>query len=56
MICTLPEQMPRAETLHYLGAGGWQPDAAVDALLDRAEQALRRTQEKRPDLLKKEHF
>ena len=41
MICTLPEQMPRAETLHYLGAGGWQPDAAVDALLDRAEQALR---------------
>lgn len=36
-----PQNDTRAETLRYLGAGGWQPDAASQALLQKAEDALR---------------
>lgn len=37
MDLTLPQSIPRAAVLRYLGAAGWQPDAAAAALLDRAE-------------------
>ncbi len=33
----LPQTIDRATVLRYLGAAGWQPDAATDALLARAE-------------------
>ena len=36
-----PQNDTRAETLRYLGAGGWQPDAAPQVLLQKAEDALR---------------
>ena len=36
-----PQNDTRAETLRYLGAGGWQPDAASQVLLQKAEDALR---------------
>ena len=36
-----PQNDTRAETLLYLGAGGWQPDAASQVLLQKAEDALR---------------
>ena len=36
-----PQNDTRAETLRYLGAGGWQPDAASQVLLQKAENALR---------------
>lgn len=36
-----PEPAPRAETLRYLGASGWQPDEAAENLLTRADAALR---------------
>ena len=36
-----PQNDTRAETLRYLGAGGWQPDAASEVLLQKAEDALR---------------
>lgn len=39
----LPARIDRADTLRYLGAGGWQPDAGTEALLDRAEQLLLQT-------------
>ncbi len=32
----LPQAIDRAAVLRYLGAAGWQPDAAAAALLDRA--------------------
>lgn len=35
------QAIDRATVLRYLGAGGWTPDAATDALLDRAEAAVR---------------
>ena len=36
-----PQSDTRTETLRYLGAGGWQPDAASQVLLQKAEDALR---------------
>ena len=36
-----PQNDTRAETLRYLGAGGLQPDAASQVLLQKAEDALR---------------
>lgn len=36
-----PQMLDRATVLRYLGAGGWTPDAATAALLDKAETALR---------------
>ncbi len=38
----LPQTLDRRETLRYLGAAGWQPDAAAAALLSDAEASLRR--------------
>ena len=32
-----PQNDTRAETLRYLGAGGWQPDAASQVLLQKAD-------------------
>ena len=32
-----PAAIDRATALRYMGAAGWQPDAAVTALLDKAE-------------------
>ncbi|MGN0984665.1 MAG: methionine synthase [Gemmiger sp.] len=40
MDLTLPAHIDRAETLRYLGAGGWQPDAGTEALLNEAERRL----------------
>lgn len=37
----IPAAVDRATALRYLGAAGWQPDAASAALLDRAEAQLR---------------
>ncbi len=39
----VPAAVDRSTALRYLGASGWQPDAASAALLDRAEQMLRET-------------
>lgn len=39
----IPAVVDRGTALRYLGASGWQPDAASAALLDRAEDLLRRT-------------
>lgn len=39
----LPDHIDRAGTLSYLGAGGWQPDAGTEALLNRAEELLLQT-------------
>lgn len=40
MQITTPLAVDRATALRYLGAAGWQPDAAVAGLLDRAEALL----------------
>ena len=32
-----PAVIDRATALRYMGAAGWQPDAAAAALLDKAE-------------------
>ena len=45
-----PQNNTRAETLRYLGAGGWQPDAASQVLLQKAEDALRAAAEKSQEL------
>lgn len=39
----LPDRIDRTETLRYLGAGGWNPDAGTEALLAEAERLLLRT-------------
>lgn len=36
MDLSLPQTIDRAAVLRYLGAAGWQPDAAAAALLDKA--------------------
>ncbi len=36
MQLSLPQTIDRATLLRYLGAAGWQPDAATDALLQKA--------------------
>lgn len=38
-----PEAVDRRKALRYMGAAGWQPDAACTALLDRAEAQLLQT-------------
>lgn len=43
MVRPIPPQIDRATALRYMGATGWQPDAASAALLDRAEEKLRQT-------------
>lgn len=35
-----PEIIDRSTALRYMGASGWQPDAATSALLDRAEKKV----------------
>lgn len=40
MECALPQTIDRGAALRYLGAAGWQPDAAAAALLDKAEVML----------------
>ena len=35
-----PSAIHRATALRYMGAAGWQPDAATTALLDRAEKMI----------------
>lgn len=35
-----PERLDRATALRYMGAAGWEPDAASSALLDKAEKRL----------------
>ena len=35
-----PSAIDRATALHYMGAAGWQPDAATSALLDHAEKSV----------------
>ena len=40
MQLTLPQSIDRAAVLRYLGAAGWQPDAAAAALLDDAEAQI----------------
>lgn len=40
MQLTLPRSIDRAAVLRYLGAAGWQPDAAAAALLDDAEAQI----------------
>ena len=37
MDIALPKSIDRTAVLRYLGAAGWQPDAAAAALLDKAE-------------------
>ena len=46
MVHTVPQQLNRREALRYLGVKG-EPDGATLALLDRAEQTLRRTAQPR---------
>lgn len=36
----VPDAVDRQTALRYMGAAGWQPDAATNALLDRAEARL----------------
>lgn len=43
MQLSLPKNIDRAAALRYLGAAGWQPDAATNILLDTAEKALLQT-------------
>lgn len=43
MIRAKPQAIDRATALRYMGAVGWQPDASVTALLDRAEAQLQKT-------------
>lgn len=35
-----PERLDRSTALRYMGAAGWEPDAASSALLDQAEKRL----------------
>lgn len=39
----LPAAIDRTTALRYMGASGWQPDAATAALLDKAEAAVLKT-------------
>lgn len=41
MQLTVPQAIDRPTVLRYLGAAGWDPDAATAALLDRAEALVR---------------
>lgn len=43
MVREKPQSIDRAAALRYMGAAGWQPDAASAALLDRAEAQLLQT-------------
>lgn len=43
MVRPKPQSIDRAITLRYMGASGWEPDAASAALLDRAEHQLMQT-------------
>ena len=43
MVRPKPQSVDRATALRYMGAAGWQPDAASTALLDNAEQQLMKT-------------
>lgn len=43
MVREKPQSIDRATALRYMGAAGWQPDAASAALLDRAEAQLLQT-------------
>jgi len=40
MLRPKPERLDRATALRYMGAAGWEPDAASSALLDQAEKRL----------------
>lgn len=40
MLRPKPGKVDRATALRYMGAAGWEPDAASRALMDRAEQKL----------------
>lgn len=43
MVRSAPPSIDRATALRYMGAAGWEPDAASAALLDRAEERLLQT-------------
>ena len=43
MVRSTPPSIDRATALRYMGAAGWEPDAASAALLDRAEERLLQT-------------
>ena len=43
MVRPVPASIDRATALRYMGAAGWEPDAASSALMDRAEQQLLQT-------------
>lgn len=43
MVRSTPPSVDRATALRYMGAAGWEPDAASAALLDRAEERLLQT-------------
>ena len=43
MVRSMPPSIDRATALRYMGAAGWEPDAASAALLDRAEERLLQT-------------
>lgn len=43
MVRYTPPSIDRATALRYMGAAGWEPDAASAALLDRAEERLLQT-------------
>lgn len=43
MVRFTPSSIDRATALRYMGAAGWEPDAASAALLDRAEERLLQT-------------
>lgn len=43
MVRSTPPFIDRATALRYMGAAGWEPDAASAALLDRAEERLLQT-------------
>lgn len=43
MVRPKPQSIDRATALRYMGAAGWQPDAASAALMDKAEQQLMKT-------------
>lgn len=43
MVRPKPQSIDRATALRYMGAAGWQPDAASSALMDKAEQQLMKT-------------
>lgn len=43
MVRPVPASIDRTTALRYMGAAGWEPDAASSALMDRAEQQLLQT-------------